>query len=441
MVPALIIGAPATGSGKTTLTIALLRALKRRGVAVAPAKIGPDYIDPQFHARASGRTSVNLDAWAMRPNLLRALAGGLDSNANLTLIEGVMGVFDGGQRPGRTGIGATADVARMLNVPILLVINCGGIAQSVAPLVHGFRTFDPSVRIAGVILNNTSSDRQRAMLTTALEPLDVPIVGALPRHAEITMPSRHLGLTQAEELSDLDARIDTMADLVEADCDLDALIRLASPPSQSAIDASKVPRLAPLGQRVAIADDVAFRFAYPHVLSGWRRAGAELSFFSPLANEAPASDCDAVFLPGGYPELHAERLAAASTFRTTMRTTANKGVTIYGECGGYMTLGDAITDADGNSHPMLGLLKLETSFARRRLHLGYRHVRLTSRAGLRTQNAPDTFFAHEFHYASIEREVGEPLFQNLDTGAMCGLTMGRVCGSYMHLIDFAADAQ
>ncbi|MEL7542739.1 MAG: cobyrinate a,c-diamide synthase [Pseudomonadota bacterium] len=440
MVPALIIGAPATGSGKTTLTIALLRAFKRRGAAVKPAKIGPDYIDPQFHARASGQTSVNLDAWAMRPELLRSLANGLTRDADLAIIEGVMGVFDGGQRPGRTGIGATADVARLLDVPVVLVVNCGGMAQSVGPLVHGFCTFDPSVRIGGVILNNTSSDRQRAMLRSALNPLDVPVIGALPRNAEISMPSRHLGLTQAEEQTELDARIDAMADLVEAHCDLDALRQLASPLPDAEPESSDVLRLAPFGQRVAIADDVAFRFAYPHVLEGWRRSGAELSFFSPLADETPAADSDAVFLSGGYPELHAGRLAAASAFHASMRDAANRGVKIYGECGGYMTLGDAIIDVDGTAHRMLGLLKLETSFAARRLHLGYRHISLMPSAPLLAPDAPDAFYAHEFHYASIVREEGDPLFRNVDTGDTCGLSAGSVCGSYMHLIDLAADA-
>ncbi len=427
----LIIGAPSTGSGKTTITLGLLRALSRAGKRVAPAKIGPDYIDPQFHAAAAGRSSVNLDAWAMRPTYLAHLFEQFTADADLTIVEGVMGVFDGGQRPGRTGHGSTADLARLTGLPIVLVVNCGGLAQSVAPLVHGFQTYADDVSIAGVILNNTSSDRHREMLTTALEKTGIHVFGAIPRDKAVALPSRHLGLKQAEEHDDLDELLERMADLIEQNCNMDALISATR--ETTIADTSSVSSIPPMGQRIAVARDVAFRFAYPHLLQGWRDAGAELSFFSPLADEPAPGNADAIYLPGGYPELHGPQLANANAFKSSVRNAASRNIPIFGECGGYMVLGNTIIDADGTAHEMLGLLDLETSFAARKFHLGYRHVRANAPFGL--GSASSTFFAHEFHYASITREEGHPLFTNIDIQASSGLHIGSVAGSFIHLID------
>lgn len=427
----LIIGAPSTGSGKTTITLGLLRALSRSGKRVAPGKIGPDYIDPQFHAAAAGRSSVNLDAWAMRPAFLSHLIARLLTDADLTIVEGVMGLFDGGQRPGRTGNGSTADLARITGLPVVLVVNCGGQAQSVAALIHGFCTFADDITIAGVILNNTSSDRHREMLTGALGTSGVPVFGAIPREKSVALPSRHLGLKQAEEHEDLETLLDRMADLMEENCDLAALEDATVVPAIT--DAPPVASIPPLGQHTAIARDVAFRFAYPHLLQGWRDAGAEISFFSPLANEAAQKDCDAIYLPGGYPELHGPALAESDVFKSSVRAAAEAGKPVFGECGGYMTLGHSITASDGTSHAMLGLLDVETSFAARKFHLGYRHVQSNEPFGL--GDAGRAFYGHEFHYASITREAGTPLFTNIDTAEPCGLRNGSVAGSFMHLID------
>jgi cobyrinic acid a,c-diamide synthase len=248
------------------------------------------------------------------------------------------------------------------------------------------------VTVAGVILNKVGSARHEAMLREALSPLNVEVLGALPRTGDLILPERHLGLVQAGEHPDLEVFVDKAARLCSERIDLDRLVDLAAPLSPTETEMAGLP--APLGQRIAIARDVAFAFAYPHLLDAWRVEGAELSFFSPLNDEAPAADADTVYLPGGYPELHAGRLAQASTFRSAMGQAAEAGTLIYGECGGYMALGSGLVDADGRRHEMLGLLPLETSFERRKRHLGYRgYVRF------RTCRGGCALSAHEFHYA------------------------------------------
>lgn len=422
----LIVTAPASGSGKTTVTLGLLRALRRRGVPVRAAKSGPDYIDPRFHEAACGAPCVNLDAWAMGEARLRAFAGG----DGMLVVEGAMGLFDGAPPDGR---GATADLARLLGLPVVLVVDAGRMAQSVGPLVAGFAKHDPRVRVAGVVLNRVGSERHGAMLTRAIEAEGLPVLGTLPRAEDIAHPSRHLGLVQAEERPDLEAFLDRAADLVERHLDLEALLALPAGPDLPIMAGPRVPAPA---QRIALARDAAFAFAYPHLLADWRAQGAEIATFSPLADEA-VPPADLVILPGGYPELHAGRLSAAQTFMRSLRNAAYDA-DLYGECGGYMVLGEALVDADGHAHAMAGLLPLATSFANRRLHLGYRTVE--AGAG----PFPGRWTAHEFHYATTLREEGEPLFRAWDAEGTelspMGLRRERVAGSFAHLID-RADGQ
>lgn len=420
----LILSAPASGAGKTTITLGILHALARRGVAVRGAKSGPDYIDPRFLEAACKRPCPNLDAWAMTPARIRFLAtGGTDDG--LLLIEGAMGLFDGAPPSGK---GATADLARILKLPVVLIIDAAKTAQSVAPLLAGFAGFDQNVHIGGVILNNVGSPRHARMLKRAIAPLGISVLGVVFRQSNLGHSSRHLGLLQACEHPDLDAYLARVADAVEASVDLEALTKLATALPQSA--QFSPPR--PPAQRIAIARDQAFAFAYPHLLDDWQKGGASLQFFSPLADQ-PAPDADFIFLPGGYPELHASQLAGAGIFRDSMQKSAAKGVQIYGECGGYMVLGNSLIDAGGTHHKMLGLLDLETSFASRKLHLGYRDLR--SHAG----PFQGKFSAHEFHYASTISAKGPPLFaakdaEGNDLGNL-GLIKNNVCGSFMHLID------
>ncbi len=422
-----VLAAPSSGAGKTTLTLALLKALKTRGIAVSSAKIGPDYIDPAFHAAASGRACVNLDPYAMRQDLLKTLASRQAADAELLLVEGVMGLFDGAA----DGTGSTADLAAMLGLPVVLVVDAAKQAQSVAALARGFRAHRADVTIAGVILNRVGSPRHAAMIEKALADIAMPVFGAVPRSDALTLPERHLGLVQAGEHGDLGRFLDEAAAHIAAHVDLEALAELAKP----VMPARMTARLQPLGQHIAIARDIAFAFAYPHILDGWQDEGAELSFFSPLADEAPAKEADAIFLPGGYPELHAGKLAAASNFKLGLQSAAAKGTLIYGECGGYMVLGESLIDAQGTRHVMLGLLPLETSFKERKLHLGYR--RLTPLGDLPFGGS---VMAHEFHYASIKMEgSAERLFSACDAlGEVLpdmGLRQGRVMGSFAHVID------
>ncbi|WP_101067994.1 cobyrinate a,c-diamide synthase [Roseovarius salinarum] len=418
----LILAAPTSGSGKTTVTLALLRLLAREGRAVRGAKSGPDYIDPRFHEAACGAPCQTLDAWAMGRTRLRALAAG----DGLCIVEGAMGLFDGAPPDGR---GAVADLARGLGLPVVLVVDAGRMAQSVAPLVAGFAGHDPQVRVAGVILNNLGSARHAEMLRAALAPLGLPVLAELRRDANLALPSRHLGLVQAGERADLDAFLDRAADALGDTLDRDALEALAAPLPAPCAPA----RMAPPAQVVAVARDAAFAFTYPHMLDDWRAQGAELRVFSPL-NDDPVPEAGHVFLPGGYPELHAGRIAAAGRFMDSLRAAAETHP-VYGECGGYMVLGAGLVDAEGHRHPMAGLLGLETSFAARRLHLGYRH--LAPRAGPFT----GPLAGHEFHYATTLRAEGAPLFDATDaTGAPLppmGLVAGRVAGSFAHVIDLA----
>ncbi|MBN9527507.1 MAG: cobyrinate a,c-diamide synthase [Alphaproteobacteria bacterium] len=417
--PGLIVSAPASGAGKTTVTLGLLAALGAAG-----AKLGPDYIDPGFHRAASGRPSRNLDPWAMRPSLLASLVNETGADADLIIAEGAMGLFDGAEHPGARGHGGTAELARATGWPVVLVVPADGMAQSVGALVQGFARFDPMVSIAGVILNRVASPRHERLLRSGLG--EMPVFGAIPRDAALALPSRHLGLVQAEEAPDLAAFVAHAAQVARDHCDL-AAIRAAARPTILARPDPPV-ALPPLGQRIAVASDVAFRFAYPHLLDGWRRAGAEILPFSPLADEVPQGD--AVYLPGGYPELHAGRLAASSRFLAGLA----RMPVAYGECGGYMVLGHGLVDADGTRHRMAGLLPVETSFARRRLHLGYRLAK--SVATTPFGPAGTLFRAHEFHYASVVAGDGvDPAF--IVDGTAVGARAGGVFGSFLHLIDMA----
>lgn len=433
MARCLLISAPASGAGKTTLTLALARAFRDRGLAVQCFKSGPDYIDPAFHAVATGRASVNLDSWAMgRETMERLVARGRD--ADVVLAEGSMGLFDGVAAPGMSGTGASADIAAMMGWPVLLVIDPSGQAQTAAAIAKGLRDFRPGVRLAGVVLNRVASPRHEDLVRRAMAEADIAVIGALPRHAPIKLPERHLGLVQAQEQAGLNQMIAEAAKLVSAQVDLDALLALCECPWTASTAASPGP-LTPPGQRIALARDAAFSFVYPHVLEGWRAAGAEILPFSPLSDEGPDDRADICWLPGGYPELHAGRIAAAKGFRQALNIFAETRP-VHGECGGYMVLGSGLTDAAGVRHEMTGLLGLETSFAKRRMHLGYRLAELSS--GMPGLENGARLRGHEFHYATILAQPDAPLAAVRDANgadvAETGSRRGRVTGTFFHLI-------
>jgi cobyrinic acid a,c-diamide synthase len=430
----LMIAAPRSGSGKTTVTLGLLRAFRRRGVDVVGLKSGPDYIDPAFHAAASGREGVNLDSWAMPPKLLSALAAQAAGENALALCEASMGLFDG--VPAASGrSGASADVAAALGMPILLVLDVSGQAQSAAAIVKGCAAYDPRLSVAGVIVNRVGSERHRRLVVEAIEGLGIPVLGALPRNDTIALPERHLGLVQAGETEALEARLESIADFVETNVDCDRVLALAGK-LDFASPAHGRAAVRPPGQRIALARDAAFSFIYPHLVHGWRAAGAEIVPFSPLADEPPPDDCDVTWLPGGYPELHAGRLAAAARFHDGLRRFADIRP-VHGECGGYMALGESLIDAEGAAHPMAGLLGVVTSFAKRRMTLGYREARIAANCALGFKGA--VLRGHEFHYATVVATGGDDPFAFVRDvygapEAPSGSRRGRVTGSFFHVI-------
>jgi len=431
--PGLIIAATASGSGKTMLTTGLLRHFRRQGVAVAPFKTGPDYIDAGFLAAAAGRDCANLDCWAMRPETIAGLIA--DLGGDLIIGEGVMGLFDGATDQ----TGSTADLAALTGWPVVLVVDVRGQAASAAAVVRGFAGHRDDVPIAGVLFNRVGGASHGELLRDACAALDVPVLGCIPRGDGLATGERHLGLVQAGEHEDLERLLDDAADAIAEHVDVAALQGLARPATLD-VEGAETPAIPTLGQRIAVARDSAFAFCYPWLLDGWRRAGAEISFFSPLADETPDGDADAVYLPGGYPELHAAHLAANRAFMAGLRDAAGRGAQVYGECGGFMVLGQALIDSDGVSHAMAGLLPHATSFAAPRLHLGYR--RLTLAAGGPLGRAGMGFRGHEFHYAGItDGGAATPLFKGADARGRAlhplGAVAGSVFGSFAHLVDRA----
>ncbi|MEM9583210.1 MAG: cobyrinate a,c-diamide synthase [Pseudomonadota bacterium] len=421
--PGLIVAAPASGSGKTTITLGILRALKNRGVAVRGAKSGPDYIDPRFHEAACDRPCANLDAWAMPPRQIRQLA----ATDDLLIIEGAMGLFDGAPPQGK---GAVADLARHLKLPVVLVVDASHMAQSIAPLINGFAAHDATVAVAGVILNKVGSRRHEMILRAALQDLDIPVLGAVFRDVKLKTPSRHLGLVQAAERDDLEDFLSYAAIQITRYVDLNRLRKIAAPTPKPTAEQPRKKS----GAVIAVARDVAFSFIYPHLIARWEAAGNRIAYFSPLADET-VPPAELIYLPGGYPELHAKTLSHATTFLNSLRSAAQTS-DIYGECGGYMTLGESITDADGSTYEFAGLLPLQTSFADRKLNLGYRTLNAA------TGPVAGTHKAHEFHYATTVKADGPPLFTAKDAEEKnlppMGLRQGRVCGSFAHLIERAS---
>lgn len=426
----ILVSAPASGTGKTTVMLGLLRALSEDGLVVQPFKSGPDYIDPAFHRAAAGRASFNLDTWAMGPGLLGAIAAQAEG-ADLVVAEGSMGLYDGVAFAGATGHGSSAETAALMGWPVVLVVDVSGQAQSAAAVALGFKAFRRDLPFAGVILNRCASPRHERLARLGMEEAGIPVLGVLPRRGDLVLPERHLGLVQAVEHPDLEVAIAGYAAFLRAHVDLGAIVaaadgRIAHPTAAL--------RVTPPAQRIALAQDAAFSFAYPHLVEGWRRAGAEILPFSPLADEAPP-EADLVWLPGGYPELHAGVLAGAERFRAGLRRHA-EGKPVHGECGGYMALGEALVDKAGVRHRMAGLLGLVTSYEKRKMHLGYRRAELV--AGMPGFGPGAVLRGHEFHYSTILDQPDAGLARVTDAeGAEVvetGSVRGRVSGTFFHLI-------
>ncbi len=430
----LMISAPASGTGKTTVMLGLLRALSDDGLTVQPFKSGPDYIDPAFHRAAAGRASFNLDTWAMDETLLSAVSKQADG-ADICIGEGSMGLYDGVATHGQSGFGASAETAKRMGWPVVLVVDVGGQAQSAAATALGFQAYDPELPFAGVILNRVASPRHERLARLGMERAGITVLGALPRRGDLALPERHLGLIQAVEHPDLNTAISGYAEFLREHVDLGGLRAAAiggrAPAARAA--GAKLPQ--PPAQRIALARDAAFSFTYPHLLEGWQRAGAEIIPFSPLADEAPAADADLVWLPGGYPELHGATLANAENWRAGMQKHA-RTKPVHGECGGYMALGQALIDKSGTRHEMAGLLGLVTSYEKRKFHLGYRRAKL--HADMPGFQSGAYLRGHEFHYSTILDEPDAPLAHVMDADgnpvAETGSIKGHVTGTFFHLI-------
>ena len=427
--PGLLISAPSSGTGKTTVMLGLLRALAEDGLNVQPFKSGPDYIDPAFHRAAAHRPSFNIDTWAMHEGLIGGISE-QSAGADIIVAEGSMGLFDGVATRGESGFGSSAETALKMGWPVVLVIDVGGQAQSAAATALGFKSYNPDLPFAGVILNRCASPRHERLARLGMDQVGIKVLGVLPRRGDLTLPERHLGLIQAVEHPDLEAAITGYAAFLRENVDLEAIKAAAK---AGPATTGSLPR--PPAQRIALAQDAAFSFTYPHVLTGWRNAGAEILPFSPLADEAPDSEADLVWLPGGYPELHAGRLAAASTYLTGLRKHAETRP-VHGECGGYMALGKTLIDKDGTAHEMAGLLGLVTSYEKRKFHLGYRQATLHAAMPGFARGA--RLRGHEFHYSTILEEPDAPLAQVGDADgnpvAETGSIRGNTSGTFFHLI-------
>ncbi|WP_422049463.1 cobyrinate a,c-diamide synthase [Shimia sp.] len=429
MPPGILISAPSSGTGKTTVMLGLLRALAEDGLNVQPFKSGPDYIDPAFHHAAARRPAFNLDTWAMPPTL----AGGISEQAqgaDIIVAEGSMGLFDGVATRGENGFGSSAETALMMGWPVVLVIDVGGQAQSAAATALGFKTYNPDLPFAGVILNRCASPRHERLARLGMDQAGINVLGVLPRRGDLALPERHLGLIQAIEHPDLEEAITGYAAFLREHVDLEAIKAAAKAgPART----GQLPK--PPAQRIALARDAAFSFTYPHLLTGWRNAGAEILPFSPLADEAPDASADLVWLPGGYPELHAGTLAANQTYLTGLRKHAETKP-VHGECGGYMALGQALIDKEGNRHEMAGLLGLVTSYEKRKFHLGYRQA--TLQAPMLGFDTGARLRGHEFHYSTILEEPDAPLAQVGDADGNpvpeTGSIKGNTTGTFFHLI-------
>jgi cobyrinic acid a,c-diamide synthase len=431
--PRLVVAGTHSGVGKTTIASGLMAALAARGHEVAPFKVGPDFIDPSYHTLASGRPGRNLDAFLSGPDLVGPLFAHGATGTDIAVVEGVMGLFDG--KSGGGEYASTAHVAKLLNAPVLLVVDARAMARSAAALVHGYATFDPKLRVAGVILNRVGSATHETMLREAIEPLGIPILGVLRRDADLHTPDRHLGLVPAAERRE-EARkaLARTGEAVARSCDLEGITRLAvsadplrttpwdptSPETETSVTQPPV--------RVAVASGPAFSFVYEENLELLRGAGAETVFFDPTTEEDLPESTDALYLGGGFPETYAEALSENEPLRERVRAFASSGRPIAAECGGLLYL---CRELDGRE--MCGVLDARAHMTDR-LSLGYRKARALVDSPLATANT--TVRGHEFHYSTVEPQAGaspdaSPAWELSRRGEE-GFILGGVHASYLH---------
>ncbi|GAA5514172.1 cobyrinate a,c-diamide synthase [Deinococcus carri] len=426
----LVLAAPHSGSGKTTVASLLCLALRQRGLKVAPFKLGPDYLDPTHLTRAAGHPARNLDSFLLPPTRLRELFARAAAGVDISILEGVMGLYDG--RDPASDAHSTADLARLLEAPVVLVIDAGGSARTVAAVAHGLRSFGqgqggPDVNVVGVILNRVAGERHASLCEVALSQIGLPVLGFVARDQTLHLPARHLGLLSAEQASwDEEDALRAAATLR-----LDALL--------AAADAPALPLPAPARHRperrarIAYALDEAFHFYYPDALDALRDAGAELLPFSPLRDAGLPPDVGGVLLGGGYPEAHAADLSANGSLRAALRAFAATGRPVVGECGGLMYLGETLEDEGGRLFEMCGVIPYRTRMAPR-LTLGYRDATALSHSPLAPTGA--VLRGHEFHHSVLTHAPTHPAYAWTDaagTRVEEGYARGNVLASYLHL--------
>jgi cobyrinic acid a,c-diamide synthase len=430
MIRALCIAGLASSVGKTTVTLALAAAFRRRGLRVACAKVGPDFIDPGFHAAVTARASRTLDSWILSPEALETAFARAGHEADLVLVEGVMGLFDG--LDGRGEAASTAEVAKRLGLPVVLVVDAAAQVRSAGAVVLGAERYDPQLDVAAVLFNRVGGERHVRWLGEAIaDRCRARPVGALPWHERLRLPERHLGLVTARERGCSPELVDALASLAEAAIDLDACLALAG----SRVSAAPPPPPAPPRIRLGVADDDAFQFYYPDNLEALRAAGAELVTWSPLADRRlPA--VDALYLGGGYPEVHAARLGDNGDARAAVRAFVRDGGPVYAECGGLMYLAESLEDLDGRRHPMAAVLPLQIRMTPRRLTLGYREVVLERDSLVGPRGA--RLRGHEFHASHVEGPVPAATAYRVNDptdggGWSEGYRVEQVLASYVHL--------
>ncbi|RUA03177.1 MAG: cobyrinate a,c-diamide synthase [Deltaproteobacteria bacterium] len=438
MTKGFVIAGTHSGAGKTTITLGMMLALSRRGLKVAPFKVGPDFIDPGHHRVAVGVDSRNLDGWMLEEAWNRACFGTHAADADIAVVEGVMGVYDGFS--GTSEAGSTAQMAKWLDLPVVLVVNAASMARSVAALVQGFERFDPAVTFAGAIFNNLGSSGHLDYLTQAMDAyVDMPVLGGFLRDETLKMPERHLGLVTAEDRPLSGEWMETLADRIEAQLDLDRLLEALPKIDLPRLTDEKRSVRPPAGIRIGVARDRAFCFYYPDNLDLLREAGAELIAFSPLNDTALPDGLDGIYFGGGYPELHAAALAANKSMREAVQRYSRRGLPIYGECGGFMYLCRELTDVEGGIHAMCGCFPFATQMHAKLRVLGYRQVVLAADTPLGP--AGSVLRGHEFHYSNLTAPVVDPSVQAVYTVSARkggkpgseGYRVNRTLGSYIHL--------
>jgi cobyrinic acid a,c-diamide synthase len=439
---AFVVAGTHSGCGKTTVSLALMTAYQTRGWRVQPFKIGPDFIDPGFHTRITGRSSRNLDGWMLSQSYNQSVFGRRLEQADVAIVEGAMGLYDG--YDGLSEAGSSAEMAKWLGLPVILVVDARSMARSAAALVYGFSRFDPALKVTGVIFNRIGSPKHLHYLREAMASSlpEVAVLGGIPREDRIQLPERHLGLVMADEMP-LDGQwLESLRQLAEKHLDLNLLAATAKFTDQrlrAPGTASVEPAADELAIDLAVARDAAFCFYYPDNFDWLERAGARLHFFSPLAGETLPPGVAGVYLGGGYPELHAATLAQQQAFLQDIRHAAHDGMPIYAECGGLMVLSRSIITTAGERFPMAGLLPFSTRMLDRRKALGYTEVLvkrpcLLGEAGVKLRG-------HEFHYSEIvEADAVAPLALAYELhgrhgrpAAREGYQVGSVLASYVHL--------